>query len=69
MDIYPAREKPIPGVDSQMIAALMHNCKVSLINDKEKIIKKIFEEKVEVLLTLGAGNIDRLIEPITKALL
>ncbi|MCQ2251842.1 MAG: UDP-N-acetylmuramate--L-alanine ligase [Bacteroidales bacterium] len=68
MDIYPAREKPIPGVDSQMIASLMTNKNVTIMSDREKIIAKILAEKVEILLTLGAGNIDRLIAPIANAL-
>ncbi len=68
MDIYPAREKPIPGVDSQMVARLVKGSRTSVVNDKDKIIKKILSENVEVLLTLGAGNVDSLIEPITKAL-
>lgn len=68
MDIYPAREKPIPGVDSQLIASQVKGCKVSLINDSQKIIDKLLSEKVEVLLTLGAGSVDALVSPITAAL-
>ena len=68
MDIYPAREKPIPGVDSLLIARQMKNCKVDLLNDREKIIDKILSEKVEVLLTLGAGSVDQLVSPLTMAL-
>lgn len=66
MDIYPAREKPIPGVDSQLIARKMKHCKVSLANDKDAIIAKLAAGKVEVLLTLGAGSVDRLVEPLTE---
>ncbi|MBR4324215.1 MAG: UDP-N-acetylmuramate--L-alanine ligase [Bacteroidales bacterium] len=68
MDIYPAREQPIPGVDSQMIADRVKGCNVCLVNDSAEIIKKISSGDVEVVLTLGAGNIDRLIAPITDAL-
>lgn len=68
MDIYPAREQPIPGVDSQMIANRVKGCKVNIINDSEKIIERVLSEKVEVLLTLGAGSIDRLVSKITEAL-
>ncbi|MBQ1698371.1 MAG: UDP-N-acetylmuramate--L-alanine ligase [Bacteroidales bacterium] len=68
MDIYPARELPIPGVDSQMIASRIKGCKVSLVSDKNKIIDLVSGGNVEVLLTLGAGNIDSLVAPITEAL-
>ena len=68
MDIYPAREKPIPGVDSQLIAKQMHRCKVSLVDGKDNIIAKLLSSKVEVVLTLGAGSVDQLVTPITEAL-
>ena len=68
MDIYPARELPIPGVDSQLIANQMKNCKVSMINDKEQIVAKVLGGKTEVLLTLGAGSVDQLVAPLAEAL-
>jgi UDP-N-acetylmuramate--alanine ligase len=68
MDIYPAREKPIVGVDSKLIAGLMKNKNTFLINQKEQIIEKIVQEKPQVLLTLGAGSIDRLIQPLKQVL-
>ncbi|MCR5454697.1 MAG: UDP-N-acetylmuramate--L-alanine ligase [Bacteroidales bacterium] len=68
MEIYPAREQPIPGVNSQMIANRIKGCEVHIINDCNQIIDRILQGKAEVLLTLGAGSIDRLVDPITKAL-
>jgi UDP-N-acetylmuramate--alanine ligase len=68
MDIYPAREKPIPGVDSRLIAKQMHRCKVSLVDGRDNIIAKLLSDKVEVVLTLGAGSVDQLVTPITEAL-
>jgi len=68
MDIYPAREKPIPGVNSQLIAKQMHRCKVSLVDGKDNIIAKLMSSKLEVVLTLGAGSVDQLVSPITEAL-
>ncbi len=68
MDIYPAREKPIPGVDSQMIAGLMRNKNVVLMSDHKQIVDKVLADKAEVLLTLGAGSVDKLIAPLTEAL-
>lgn len=68
MDIYPAREKPIPGVDSKMVAGLMKNKNTFLLNDREAIINKVLADTPEVLLTLGAGSVDKLIAPLEQAL-
>ncbi len=68
MDIYPAREKPIPGVDSQLIASKMHSSHVELISDPARIVDRVTNGSVEILLTLGAGSVDKLIAPITKAI-
>lgn len=68
MDIYPAREKPIPGVDSQMIASLMNNKNVVIMSDRDKIVEKVANGNIQVLLTLGAGSVDKLIAPITEAI-
>jgi len=63
LPIYPAREKPIEGVDSEMLFLLMNH------KNKYLVEKKDFPEfftgrKTEVLLTMGAGDIDTLVEPI-----
>lgn len=68
MDVYPAREKPIQGVDSRLIAGLMKNKNTFLINGRDEIVEKVLTEKPQVLLTLGAGSIDRLIQPLKQAL-
>lgn len=65
-EIYPAREKPIPGVTSSLVAGLMKNKNSIIINDDKKILEFLSENKPEVLLTLGAGNVDKLIGPITN---
>ncbi|REK34854.1 MAG: UDP-N-acetylmuramate--L-alanine ligase [Bacteroidetes bacterium] len=68
MDIYPAREKPIPGVTSELIFN-----KVPLENkilvSKDNLIGELNTEGIEVLLTLGAGDIDLFVEPIRDLLL
>ncbi len=67
MDIYPARELPIQGVDSNLI---LKNIKVPASLCSKKDIKQLAAtKKFEVLLSLGAGDIDRLVEPIRKILL
>ncbi len=66
MDIYPAREEAIEGVTSDLILKEV-SCPTLLVNCEE--IKKLVQDApLEVLLTLGAGNIDRLV-PIISALL
>jgi UDP-N-acetylmuramate--alanine ligase len=67
LDIYPAREKPIPGVTSAIIfdhvtAAAKHHC------SKENLLNTLKGLNIDVLLTAGAGNIDQMIEPIKKML-
>jgi UDP-N-acetylmuramate--alanine ligase len=67
LPIYPARELPIPGVTSQMLLSLMNH------KNKHLVAKSDFPEyfngkKVEVLLTMGAGDIDTLVEPLENYL-
>lgn len=66
MNIYPARELPIEGVTSDIILKDV-TCPSYLLDFKD-IEDKIKTESVEVLLTLGAGNIDTLVPKITKSL-
>jgi len=63
-EIYPAREKPIEGVNSLMLKRMMKNKNVVIINDDSKILEHLQQQKPEVLVTLGAGNVDKLIAPI-----
>jgi UDP-N-acetylmuramate--alanine ligase len=65
LDIYPARELPIPGVTSEMLLKDIETRKKSVIQ-KEDLLDELKECKPEVLVTLGAGDIDRLIPMISK---
>ena len=67
LDIYPAREEPIPGVTSEMIFKDVTAPEKVLLR-KEELMDYLSEEKLDVLVTFGAGNIDRYIEPITEML-
>ena len=67
MPIYPARELPIEGVNSLMIASKMKK-PVQLI-DEFDILSMISVQKVEILITAGAGDIDKLIQPIKEQLI
>ena len=65
LEIYPAREKPIDGVTSKMLS---QKCTIkNEVCSKEELISTLQNKDIEVLLTLGAGDISTLIEPI-KAL-
>ena len=67
LDIYPAREEPIPGVTSQLIFKDVTAPRKMLIR-KEELMDVLAGEELDVLATFGAGNIDRYIEPITQLL-
>jgi UDP-N-acetylmuramate--alanine ligase len=72
LPIYPARELPVPGVTSQLISELMENRKVALL-EKDEVMEWVKSEAgkmrgEKVLVTAGAGDIDRLVEPIKKIL-
>jgi UDP-N-acetylmuramate--alanine ligase len=67
LDIYPARELPIEGVSSQMIADRMGNLEHTIMS-KEALLDWVRAAKPELLITAGAGDIDRLVEPIKNLL-
>ena len=65
LPIYPARELPMEGVNSEMILKRMKN-KNSKVLSKEELIGWAKNNKVELLITSGAGDIDTLVEPIKE---
>jgi len=67
LDIYPARELPIKGVNSEMLMEGI-SCEKKMISSKESLIDNIKAWQPEVLLTVGAGDIDKLVQPIKNAL-
>lgn len=68
LDIYPARELPIEGVTSSLILDQMQ-LKNKQIVTKENVISKLKETEFEVLATLGAGDIDRIVPEIKSMIL
>jgi len=66
LEIYPAREQRIPGVSSEMLLAKIDSNHKQLCSNKE-LIGILEQQRPEVLLTLGAGDIDKLVGPITDA--
>jgi UDP-N-acetylmuramate--alanine ligase len=67
LDIYPARELPIVEVNAIMLLDLCTNPKKETCS-KEELLKVLEQEELDVLLTLGAGDIDALVEPIKHLL-
>jgi UDP-N-acetylmuramate--alanine ligase len=67
LPVYPAREKPIAGVSSELIFNKMKSGNKKLLN-KEDIPGKLDISKLDVLLTIGAGDIDTLVSPIEEKL-
>jgi UDP-N-acetylmuramate--alanine ligase len=67
LPIYPARELPMEGVTSEMILGKMKN-KNSSVKNKDEIIEWLKNNKTELVITAGAGDIDTLVEPIKKIL-
>ncbi len=68
LDIYPAREEPIPGVTSRIIYDDV-SLKNKTLCSKEELCALLEKSDVEVLLTLGAGDIDKTVAPIKEMLL
>ncbi|NRT11553.1 UDP-N-acetylmuramate--L-alanine ligase [Flavobacterium sp. 14A] len=67
LDIYPARELPIEGVDSNWLLSKMTNDKKELSN-KENLIAAILSSDAEVIVTIGAGDIGEMVGTIKDAL-
>jgi len=63
LDIYPAREIPIEGVNSEMLLNQVVDCEKSLLK-KSDLVEELTNPKRELLLTLGAGDIDQFVEPL-----
>ncbi len=66
LDIYPAREEPIPGVSSEIIFDKI-SCKEKHLISKELLTKTIKNINFEILLTAGAGDINTFIPEIIDA--
>lgn len=67
LDIYPARELPIDGVNSQMLADKMKGTNVSLTT-KETLLVDLQSETLDVVIMMGAGNIDALVPVVEEEL-
>lgn len=67
LPIYPAREKPIEGISSEIIFEKMQSPHKVLMR-KEDVLANLNPSEIDVLITIGAGDIDTLADPITEML-
>jgi UDP-N-acetylmuramate--alanine ligase len=65
LEIYPARELPITGVNSKMILDMV-KLKNKTLCTLEELMDIMKTRRPEVLLTIGAGDIDQLVEPLKR---
>ncbi|HYQ57542.1 MAG TPA: cyanophycin synthetase, partial [Draconibacterium sp.] len=65
--LYPAREEPIPGVSSAIIYKQM-KLENKVLVERDKVLKILRADKNEIVLTMGAGDIDRMVESIIQLL-
>ena len=68
LDIYPAREMPIEGVSSQLIYDHLREGMNKTMCSKEELMGILQERNIEVLITLGAGDIENYVPKICKLL-
>jgi UDP-N-acetylmuramate--alanine ligase len=67
LDIYPARELPLPGITSAWLLEQVTAPAKTLVQ-KAELLDVIAKKQYDVLLTIGAGDIDRFVRPITELL-
>lgn len=67
LEIYPARELPIEGVNSQMLLDKMKLKEKHLVK-KENLLEFLKGKPLEVLMTMGAGDVDKFVQPIEDML-
>jgi UDP-N-acetylmuramate--alanine ligase len=67
LPIYPARELPMEGVTSQLILDKISANFKKLVS-KENLVQEVLDRKPDVVITIGAGDIDRMVKPLKEAL-
>ena len=65
MEIYPAREEPIPGVSAEMLLDLIQMDEKVLVK-REQLLRVVKERDPEVLVTMGAGDINQFVGPLKE---
>lgn len=67
-EIYPAREQPIPGITSQIIFDRLEDGVEKYMVEKDKMLEFVKTHHFDVLVVLGAGNMDDLVPEMAKIL-
>ena len=67
-EIYPARELPIPGVTSKLIYDNLKEGVQKMMIAKDDVLDFVKEHDFEVLIVLGAGDLDNLVPQMEKIL-
>ncbi len=67
LDIYPARELPIPGITSEYLLSKITSKKKYLVT-KEALNSRVIDTDAQVIITAGAGNIGEMVAPLKKTL-
>lgn len=67
MDIYPARELPIEGVTSRWLLDKVHLANKKIVSP-ESVLEFVKKNRPEVMVTMGAGDIDKLVRPLKQIL-
>jgi UDP-N-acetylmuramate--alanine ligase len=65
MEIYPAREDPIPGVSSRIIFDQV-GLQEKVLVSREQVMKVVKAQEPELLVTMGAGDINQFVDPIRE---
>lgn len=66
LSIYPARELPIKGVNSELIAKYIKHKNKMICSSKESLVDELKNHTFDVLITIGAGNIDQEVPKVTQ---
>jgi UDP-N-acetylmuramate--alanine ligase len=67
MPIYPAREEPIHGITSEWLLQKI-KCQMKSLKTSSEVLQHFSKFKKGILLTIGAGNIDLIVGPLTEIL-
>src|SRR6056297_633860 len=67
LDIYPAREEPIEGVTSDLIFQAINNANKNKVK-KESLTELVKEKEPEILITMGAGDIDQITDELKETI-
>jgi len=68
LDIYPARELPIPGINSELVLTKITQENKQVIS-KTAFIETIQKKKPKLLVTMGTGDIDLILDDLKNAII